>query len=515
MSTRKEKLAEKLALLQQYRDSLSAKKGMRDLYHFSREIIETDEKRKQNIVPHVHGEWAEWYHKSEKRLKMILVPRGTFKSTFFTVNNVLRKLAADRNERILIANAVLTNSQKFLGEIRNHMTENKNYISKYGEFYDKKLKWNENEIEIIGRAPGIREPSVAAAGVEGQLVSQHYSTIIWDDLVNEQNITTRDQANKVIDWWKRTMSLLDPDGEGIIVGTRWSHFELYQYILDELDERVDIFIRRAYNEDGSLYFPELLSDDKLKELRQIEGSYIFSAFYLNDPVDSETSLVQRDTIHTYGSVCHCGKNHKIPEVNELTFFTSCDPAVSQSSQADSSALVTVAVDSADNWWVVDCQSGKWTTNELIERLFLVHDKFSPQTMIIEVLGQAQALLTPIYNEEQTRKRYLPLRTIKTRAGNQKEARIRAVIEPRFTREKVFVHYSMEELMDQLVRYPRSKHDDILDAMTDIEEIYFKPDEKALENTEGKPLGRLQEHIDRLSKDEGKYLHVDPHMGFEI
>ena len=157
------------------------KKGLEDLFYFNKHIIEADPNRQKFLVPHVHGEWTDWYLKSKKRIKMILVPRACFKSTFFTVGRSLQALCQSRDNRILIANATLANSQNFLNEVKMHLRKNEGLTRLYGEFYDKNLKWSQDEIEVSGRSLGAREPSVSAAGVGGNLVSRHYS-MIWRTL---------------------------------------------------------------------------------------------------------------------------------------------------------------------------------------------------------------------------------------------------------------------------------------------------------------------------------------------
>ena len=77
-----------------YERLLRRKRGLEDLYFFNRDILEDGyPDRQKNIVPHVQGEWWEWYKNSKKRLKLILVPRGTLKSTFFTIGGTLQKIA--------------------------------------------------------------------------------------------------------------------------------------------------------------------------------------------------------------------------------------------------------------------------------------------------------------------------------------------------------------------------------------------------------------------------------------
>lgn len=444
-------------------------KGLDDLFYFNKYILEKEERRRKLLVDHVHGEWTRWYRKSRTRIKMILVPRACFKSTFFTIGRTLQSVAGNRDERILIANATLGNSQNFLNEIKEHLRKNELLRELYGEFYEKNLKWNEDEIEVLGRSLGSREPTISAAGVGGNLVSRHYSKIIADDLVNLENSSTRYQADKVIDWWKRAFSLLDYDGEMIIIGTRWSYYELYSWILDKYPGEIDVYIRGAYNEDGSLYFPELLDEEKLDELKGLQGSYVFSSFYLNDPVDESSALIKKSQIRYWGEK----EDVKLPK--NLTKFSVCDPAVSQDTQADESSISTVGIDHENNWYVLETRQGKWTVQQLIEELFAVYLQWKPETMSIEVIGQAQGLMTPIHDEENRRNIYLPLVEIKSRGQTTKQIRIRSILQPRFERGKVFIKRDMYELEEQLLKFPRSKRDDMIDALADLEEISFAPE----------------------------------------
>lgn len=474
--------------------AVKAKKGLESLYFFNKNIVETDPTRRSKLVPHVHGEWDTWYHSSGKRIKLILVPRATFKSTFFTVGLSLQKIAKNRNERILISNATGSNAERFLGEIKEHLRSNEVYTQLYGEMYDKSLRWNENEIVVTGRSLGIKEATVTAMGVGGNLVSQHYSTIIADDLVNNENSMTKLQADKVIEWWKQSFSLLDRDGEMIIIGTRWSYYELYSYILKHLTNEVDYYIKGAYNPDGSLYFPEELSVEKLKELKKLHGSYIFSAFYLNNPVDSDSSIIKHSHLKHF--------NYDNGMRGRMAIFSMVDPAVSQAVKADYSCIITAGITPNNDWYILDIRRGKWTVGELMNEMFDVNREWKPVNMSLEVIGQAQGLVESVHNEEDARNEFLPIIEIKTRNNVSKQQRIRSILQPRFERGKIFIREDLEhreELEDELLTFPKSRHDDIIDPLTDLEDIGFPPDIRDTRDSQPKSLmeERLQKKVKEL------------------
>lgn len=842
---RKKKNLKKVEL---YKSLLAKKKerGLNDLYFFNKYIVEQDPKKRKNIVPHVHGEWWEWYKNSDSRIKMILVPRGSFKSTFFTVRYTLQLLCQDRDKRILIANATANNARKFLSEMKDELRTNQELIRLYGKFYDKDVRWNEDEFDIADRTPGIRESAVTAVGAGGNLVSQHYdclhpktkiltsngyenaedirkghrvltscgkfypvektigkeskkkiikirpqyqpepsrftedhliyvwrngfewkeagnltkedmlaipltqannrqlskvndninslilkediwrligywlaegcytpdgnqirmtfsdkeieyvkdveeivakhlgkkisyrktknstyiicfsdndfksiirrfgtksytkhippyflnnslnkqrqliigyfrgdgnktdgcinftstsldlltgiqlilakmkipsgigklrdagkqkvvenmcnvrrawvlssthpmlkvllgldadfpkkpirsfftknywvvpireikkeipsdivydiqvksdhsfytpgiiahNCIIGDDLVNDENSATKLQSDKIIDWWKKSLSLLEPSGEYLLIGTRWSYYELYSYLLDKFEGNVDTYIRSVYNEDDSLYFPERYTKSKLRELKKLHGSYFFSAFYLNNPVDEESALIKRSQIQYY-------EDHQKPR--NMKVFSCCDPAISQSTDSDYSSITTVGVDVNDDWYVLEVRRGKWTVGELINELFSVYKRHRPENMTIEVVGQAQGLLNPILKEEERRQEYLPLQEVKARPQVTKETRIRSILQPRFEQGKIYIKRSMDELVDELLNFPKGRHDDIIDALTDVEEISFTPENDEEEFFGDKTLTKLE---NKLKYGNTKKLY-DPIMG---
>jgi phage terminase large subunit-like protein len=450
-------------------------RGLDDLFFFNKYILEQSEDRRKFLVPHVHKEWAEWLKNSIKRIKLLLVPRSCFKTTFVTVGYILQQIAKNRNIRILIANATLSNAMKFLDEIKWHLINNKEYLMLYGDydggsgFYDKNLKWNESEIVVAGRTITSQTPTITTTGVGGNLVSQHYDLIIDDDLINLENSATKVQADKVIEWWKKSHSLLEPGGEMLLLGTRWAYYELYQYILDKMMDKVDILKKSIYNPDGTFYFPERFSDAVIKDLKILHGAYSFSAFYLNDPVDDDAAIIKQSMIKYYGE----NEEVKLPKV--LNIFSLSDPAVSQSTEADYSVILTVGIDSENNWYVLEIKREKYTTGEYIEELFIVFKKWSPITMSIEVIGQAQGIMESIRNAEESKGIFLPLFEIKARPQITKEMRIRSVLQPRFENKKVYIKREMDELEFELLKFPVAPHDDIIDALTDTEEIGFVPD----------------------------------------
>jgi len=60
--------------------------------------------------------------------------------------------------------------------------------------------------------------------------------IIADDLSSYDNCKTPEHAQKVIDHYRLYTSLLDPGGEIVVIGTRYSEIDIIGFIIEnELD----------------------------------------------------------------------------------------------------------------------------------------------------------------------------------------------------------------------------------------------------------------------------------------
>ena len=161
--------------------------------------------------------------------KLIVVPRGCFKSTICSISYPISLLLNDPNHRILLDSELFTNSSRLLREVKGHL-EQKQMIDLYGEFRGE--IWNETEIVIKQRTKIYKESSITCSGVGAQKTGQHYSVIIADDLNSIDNSMSDDQREKIINHYRLYISLLDPGGILVIVGTRYSMGDLIGYVLD-------------------------------------------------------------------------------------------------------------------------------------------------------------------------------------------------------------------------------------------------------------------------------------------
>lgn len=435
--------------------------GKKDLFYFTKFVLENKD------LDECHKDLCKFITSKDRR-KLVLMPRGSFKSTIVTHSYIIQKLLNNPNERILLISENFNNACKHLSKIKESL-ESDNFRKTYGDISDKERKWTESEI-IIKRDRQSAEPSIMATGIEMVKVGLHFDSIIIDDPQSEQTTTTKDQLQKVINYFKLLSPILEPGGEIVIIMTRWHYDDLAGHIKNALSNTFKIYERKAIlnnkniNDeditDNDLLFPKRLSLEFLKDQYATLGSFFFSTQYLNEPISDELAVFKKEWFKFYTEA-----------PGTVSVFTTVDPAISERQTADYTAIVTIGVDDRNNWYVLDVLRRRLTPKQIIEAIFYIYSNYKPLQIGIETVAFQKALKFFLQEEMRSRNLFLPLRELKTESRISKDMRIRA-IQPRFEQGTIYIKETQKQLMDELLYYPKWKNDDIVDALAYQLQIAF-------------------------------------------
>ncbi len=229
-----------------------------------------------------------------------------------------------------------------------------------------------------------------------------------------------------------------------------------------------VIYKKAYNADGSLYFPQKLSHEFLESAKRTMGSYIFSNQYLNEIIPPELQTFKKEWFKYYA---------EIPK--KVNTFIYIDPALSETDTADFTGVVVVQVDVNGEWYVPFARRYRVTPTQLISLVFTLNEQFKPNIIGIEEVAYQKALLYFLDEEMRRRNTLLPIKGIKPPTDKTKEARILSLV-PRFEWSHISLTQGLNDLEIELLQFPRGSHDDLIDALASIEYIYSKPDNKEKE-----------------------------------
>lgn len=166
---------------------------------------------------------------SQTKRKLIVMPRGSFKSSLCSVGYPIWLLLKNPNLRILLDSELYTNSKNFLREIKNHL-ESPRIVRLFGDF--KCSTWNESEMLVRQRTIVKKEASITCTGIGAEKTGQHYDVIVMDDMNSPSNSNTPEGCAKVVQHYRYMQAILDPGGILVLVGTRYSAADLIQNCID-------------------------------------------------------------------------------------------------------------------------------------------------------------------------------------------------------------------------------------------------------------------------------------------
>jgi len=417
-----------------------------------------------------HREWLALQEQSRRSL--LLAPRGHGKSSVAGISFAIWKLVQDPNRRILIVSNTVEQGKVFLREIRAHLEGNQVLRAMYGNL--RAGKWSETEL-LVRRSRIAKEASVTAAGANGLIVGRHFDVIIADDIVDEENSWCESQRQKLQTWFYKTLfPCLEPDGEIHIIGTRYHGGDLYGEIIRKQEVAEE---RRRTNEsddgetqgavsnwaicrsraiDGDkVLWPQRFPQHVLAELRSEMGEILFACQYLNDPSGSDNAIFKEPWLEFYETLPMEPDGNGGYRTVPLRIYQGVDLAISQRSSADYFAVVTIGVDKNHNVYVLDTYRGRLTFDKQMQKVRELAERYQPLRVAIEANAYQDVLPS-----ELIRTSGLPIKRVR----QTRDKMVRAIrLSPQFENGKIFLKRSMNELIAELLLFPRGAHDDLFDA----------------------------------------------------
>lgn len=398
---------------------------------------------------------------------LFLLPRGHLKTSVFTIGGALWSLIRDPNRRIGIGSDTLGRAKGFLAEIKITAEQKQALSLFYPEvFYrdpqNQSPKWTDQEL-LFRRTRTCKEASITAFGLEALPTGDHYEDIRLDDIVTPENTTTKDQIDKLKVSFALLSPILEPKGACMrVAGTRYDYGDKYGDLQSDAAWRT---FRVPAEADGEVIFPQKFSLARLAEIRREVGPYIFSCQYLLSPIDPENAMFQKRWFQ-YFDQWHPGPYRS---------YVTVDLAYSDKKTADYTAIIHTKVDQFKNLYVSDYIRSHLGLGNMIQALFGMIEPITTLSCVgVEIQPSEtetnSAVLIMIREEMRKRGKFFILKGIKP--VRDKVARA-GILVPLFSNGAVYMRHTMPELEDELLRFPKGEHDDLVDALAYVPHIWHE------------------------------------------
>ena len=420
--------------------------------------IATNRKYKPNWHHEVLAEELEKVENGTADWKVLIVmmPPRSGKSEECTVNFPAWYLGKNPDKEIITVSYSADLALDFGTKTRNLVNS-----SAYQSIFNLELRADEKSKAKWKTKEG---GSYTSVGMGGAMTGRGANIALIDDpLKNREDADSKVIREKQWSWFISTLfTRLEPNGKVILVLTRWHLDDLAGKIIanEELRDKTKIIKFPAiaisdekFRKSGEALWEERYSLSELKSIKATLGIYEWSALYQQHPVLTENQEFRKEWVKY--------RNSKELDLQDTRKFLTIDTAVSKRDEADNTGFCDNSVDQYDNWnfraWHM-----KIDPKELIDLLFILHEKRSYEKIGIEKTVYLSAIKPFLYAEMTKRKRYLPIVELEHKQI-QKEIRIRALI-PRYAAGKIY-HLESEcsDLEEEMFTFPKGIHDDVLDA----------------------------------------------------
>ncbi len=435
--------------------------------------------------PQFHKElWQEAC--SDAQYVAIAAPRNHAKTTAGTMAYGMAMLLFRESRYLVIVSDTEGQAAMFLQNIAHELRDNELIADLFQLSKNEKglVQFDKDtETDIIVRFQDGHRFRIVAKGAEQKLrgmnwLNQRPDLVICDDLENDELVMNKERRMKLLRWFNSSLlHILSKTGKFRVWGTILHMDSLLENLMPVESNKtcVEEHLRvrdpyqrglwrstkyRAHNSDFSeLLWPERFNADYFKAKREeafrngIPDSY--SQEYLNHPIDESVAYFKRSDFLP-----------EKPEYKELNlqYYITVDLAISETETSDYSVFLVAGIDEQRRIHIVNVYRERLDGREIVDLLLRLHTIYRPEAIGIEEMQVSKAI-GPFLREEMIKQdQFLTLVKLK-HGGKDKITRGRS-IQARMRAKTVFFDQEADwynTFQDECIRFPRSKHDDQVDA----------------------------------------------------
>ena len=447
---------------------------------------------------------------SKNQVVAIAAPRGHAKSTSISLSYVLACVLFRERRFVLLVSDTEAQAAMFLGQIKQELQDNQDIIELFGIKKDEKgeVKFDkDSETDIIVKFTDGTKFRIIAKGSEQKLRGMLWDgarpdLIVCDDIENDEVVMNKERRNKFRRWvYGALLPCRSQHGIIRIVGTILHMDSFLEGLMPKENDKHTIhedlktyskgigtqwrtIKYKAHNSDFTkVLWPSRRTPEEFRRIRQdyIERGLadVYSQEYLNIPIDESNTFFRKADFNPM---------REDDRKKVLNYYIAGDFAISEKEHADWTVMVVGGMDEAGILHIKNVIRDRMDGLQIVDTLLALQGVYNPIAIGIEDT-QITKSLGPFINRAMIERNIFiniiplkPSRQDKQTRARSMQARMRAGA-VKFDKQAEW--YQTYE--DELMRFPRDKHDDQVDATAYlglmIDKIIDAPTKEEIEDEE--------------------------------
>lgn len=416
------------------------------------------------------------------KYKLVLWPRGSFKTAVFDVGHVCWLIARDPNVRIFVASETETLSTQIVDQIMK-IIDSQWFRDRFGIHKGRQWRQGDSFTSALRTRIGGKEPTLQAISVGVVTVGFHWDYGFMDDVCGQKNTATPEQIEKLWGWFGEMLAQLDPGARLFLIGTLHHFADIYCRIMkdEKLRSLFEVFVHAwcdpivepESSDPTTLFFPKVLTREFVRSRRLGMTPRQYACYYENRPYTGSQQLFKPEYFRIIG-------DQHIPSAVWSYILTDFAFMAEEKKKGkpDRTCFWVISLDVNRIAYVRDFYVAQVRLNDSCRWLCKLWNDWQHVHLKGIAIETGTCFLTvKAMLEEIRRQTFIMPRLIEVGGRNQieKDQRIEAA-EPRFRRGDIYFAQSLRQefkekwgpMFDEMTEWPFSGYDDIPDALSDLD-----------------------------------------------
>lgn len=404
-----------------------------------------------------------------------------------------------------------------LFDVAIHLQTNKKIISDFGQLFyttsSEQRKSEKKSIKEFVTSNGVKLKAYSTGqSIRGEIFGAYRPDfIILDDIETMKTVISEARTSQVVSFIDEALSGMSGDCNVLCLANSLSHAGSVAYFKNKIQSLNNWVTRNIpvmtadsvplwpskytlTDYEAEIYNATLTTNVgkkvSIESKRRLLGDIVFNREMMNIPLtdeEREFKLPWLQKTYTLNQL-----NGKV--LNTYALFDVADSKQRKTTtlkgDPDFTGIVVVSIDTYNNWYIRYAKRERLNAPEKIDKIFWVHQTFNPLKTGVEKKAFEDEILPYILVKSEETKIYPVVEELKHK-GIQKEQRIRGALQGRFQHGKIFFLEGavddQDKLKIELYDFPKSKFDDLADALAYTEQLgvapYAQKNEMGTEMTE--------------------------------
>lgn len=351
----------------------------RDVNAFNEYVLKSDDTGLPIVQAPLHISW----HKV-----IDLYPRVVLwshpeagKTNQLSIGRVLWEIGRNPNIRVAVISRTKGGAKKIVSAIKEVIEASPEFREVFPGIRPGR-DWSSYQLTVVRSRTGMKEPTVQAFGVHGQIQGSRVDLLVLDDVLNDDNTRTQAAREEMLRWYRGTIvGRLTRASRVVCICNQHDPQDLAHTLAKGKNWRAFRF--PVLDEDNQPTWPEAFNAQRILALREELQEEEFDRIYM---LAIHADRNSRFKVKYLTKALELGRGLGLIEYLEeipygCSVFTGVDLGITENDKSDLTVLTTILVFPDKRRRLLWVEGGHWEGPEIVRRIIATYNRYGSIVMV--------------------------------------------------------------------------------------------------------------------------------------